>query len=133
MTKPPTTCTPTACPHEGNHGGDCAILMLMGTAGCQVSLLITGRGHTCGVSISPTVKITGNPRTYECLRDDIDINAGKLLTGEKNMEEMTDELLAYIADVCRGKPTNAELLGHRENEMWSISQDASVCPSGSCM
>jgi altronate hydrolase len=120
---------PHRLPHEGNHGGDCAILMLMGTAGCQVSLLITGRGHTCGVSVSPTVKITGNPRTFERMQDDIDINASKLLTGEKNMEQMTDELLEYVADVCRGKLTNAERLGHRENEMWSISQDTSATGS----
>jgi altronate dehydratase large subunit len=87
-----------------------------------VNLLITGRGHCCGTGISPTIKITGNPRTYAIMNDDIDINAGQLLTGEKTMEEMTDELLEFIIDVCRGKAANADRLGHRENEMWSVAQ-----------
>ena len=110
-------------PGEGNQGGDCAILMLMGTAGCQVSYLITGRGHTCGVGISPTIKLTGNPRTFAAMQDDIDFNAGRLLQGEKSMEALTDELLTYTAEVCRGRLTHAERHGHRENEMWSVSQE----------
>ena len=109
-------------PNESNKGGDCAVIMLMNTAGCQVNLLITGRGHCCGTGISPTIKITGNPRTYAKMSDDIDINAGQLLTGEKTMKEMTDELLECIIDVCRGKAANADRLGHRENEMWSVAQ-----------
>jgi altronate hydrolase len=114
-------------PGEGNQGGDCAILMLMGTAGCQVSYLITGRGHTCGVGVSPTIKITGNSRTFAAMDDDIDINAGQLLTGEKSMEELTEDLIAYTAEICRGRLTHAERHGHKENEIWSIAQEPITC------
>jgi altronate hydrolase len=59
--------------HEGNQGGDSAILMLMNTVGTQLNLLITGRGHTCGTGLAPTIKITANPQTYENMPDDIDL------------------------------------------------------------
>ncbi len=114
-------------PEEGNRGGDCAVMMLMGASGCQVSLLITGRGHVCGIGPSPTLKLTGNPRTYAAMREDIDFDASRLLTGEAGMAELTEELLERIAAVCAGERTLAERLGHRENEMWSVSQDHWDC------
>ena len=123
---------PHRIPAEGNQGGDCAILMLMGTAGCQISCLVTGRGHTCGVGLSPTIKITGNPRTFAAMDDDIDVNAGRLLTGETSMEELTEELLEYTAEVCRGRLTHAERHGHRENEMWSVAQEPVAPESDIC-
>ena len=118
---------PRRFPNECNQGGDCAVLMAMGTAGAHISYLTTGCGHVCGIGISPTIKITGNPRTFNMLIDDIDINASKVLTGEKTMEEMTDELLQYTINICKGAPTHADRHGHKENEMWSIAQDDVAC------
>ncbi|SBW07798.1 D-galactarate dehydratase/altronate hydrolase domain protein [uncultured delta proteobacterium] len=114
--------------HEGNQGGDCAVLMLMNAAGCHMNYLVTGRGHVCGVGISPTLKITGNPDTYDKLRDDIDFSAGPLLTGELSIEAMRDRLLEHTARICRGQPTLADAQGHRENEMWSVAQAAGCTP-----
>ena len=73
-------------PHEGNPGGDAAILMLLNSAGCHLNLLITGRGHTCGTGIAPTIKITGNPVTYERMKEDIDFNAGRALERLETMD-----------------------------------------------
>jgi altronate dehydratase large subunit len=49
--------------------------------------------------------------------DDIDINAGQLLTGEKTQKEMTEELLQYVISLCNGEKTKAEKLGHHEGEI----------------
>ena len=110
--------------HEGNQGGDAAILMLLNTTGTHLNLLITGRGHTCGTGIAPTVKMTANPQVYARMFDDIDFNAAPVLDGSRSMDEMCDELQCLVEAVCSGQDTNADRLGHRENEIWSVPQDA---------
>jgi altronate hydrolase len=108
--------------HEGNQGGDCAVMMLMNTVGTQVNLLITGRGHTCGTGIAPTIKITGNAQTYNMMSDDIDYCANSVLTEGKKLTDAADELMETIIGVCQGKNPHADRLGHRENEIWSVAQ-----------
>lgn len=84
------------------------------SSGAQVILFITGRGSVIGCPISPLIKITGNPDTFEKMRDDIDINAGKILNGELTFEEAADELQDLVIRVCKGEKTKSEALEHRE-------------------
>ena len=114
---------PYRLPHEGNPGGDAAILMLLNTAGCHLNFLITGRGHTCGTGIAPTIKVTANAEVYQRMQRDIDFDASPILQGTETMEETCDRLEALMYEVCRGKPTFSDALDHRENEIWSIAQD----------
>lgn len=106
------------------YGGDAYSMMDLITLGTHFNLLVTGRGHTVSNPIAPTLKITGNPKTYEKLKDDIDINAGKLLLGESTMEEMEKELLDYIIHLCNGGKTLGEKHGHREAEFVNGYQDS---------
>ncbi len=96
---------------------DASDLMDTISTGTLLNLLVTGRGHVQGTPIAPTIKITGNPKTYEALPDDIDVNGGKLLLGVCTQEEIEKELLELVQAVCAGKKTKAELLGHQECEM----------------
>ena len=64
------------------------------SVGSQILLFVTGRGSVIGSPVAPLVKITGNSETYRNLPDDIDFNAGRLLTGERTLDELGDELLA---------------------------------------
>ena len=109
--------------HEGNQGGDAAILMLMNTAGAHLNLLITGRGHTCGTGIAPTIKMTANPEVYARMSEDVDFSAAPVLDGSRSIEEMCDELRRLVEAICAGRDTNADRLGHRENEIWSVPQE----------
>ncbi len=104
-------------------GGDAYSMMDLITLGTHFNLLVTGRGHTVNNPIAPTLKITGNPKTYEKLKDDIDINAGKLLLGVSTMEEMKKELLDYIIRLCNGGKTLGEKHGHCEAEFVNGYQD----------
>jgi len=97
--------------------------MLLNSAGCHLNLLITGRGHTCGTGIAPTVKVTANAEVYERMRRDIDFDASPVLRDLETMEEACDRLESLIYAVCAGKPTLADQLDHRENEIWSIPQE----------
>jgi altronate dehydratase large subunit len=84
------------------------------SSGAQIILFVTGRGSVIGSPISPLIKITGNPYTFEKMADDMDVNAGKVLTGELSFEEATDELGDLVVRVCRGERTKSEVLGHGE-------------------
>jgi altronate dehydratase large subunit len=48
------------------------------------------------------------------MRENIDVNAGKVLTGERTMDEMGNEIYSEIIAVASGKLCKAEILGHDE-------------------
>jgi altronate hydrolase len=83
-------------------------------AGSHIVLFITGRGSVIGSPVAPLVKITGNSETYRNMTDDIDFNAGRLLSGERTLDELGDELRDLVVDVASGALTKPESLGHRE-------------------
>ena len=83
-------------------------------AGAQIVCFPTGRGTPSGFPGVPVIKITGNPRTFEKMNENIDINAGKVLTGESTLEELGREVFAEILAVASGKLCKAEILGHDE-------------------
>ncbi|MEM9420679.1 MAG: UxaA family hydrolase [Planctomycetota bacterium] len=82
--------------------------------GAQIVLFVTGRGSVIGSPIAPLIKITGNTQTYEKLKEDMDFNAGTVLTGEKSLAESAAELKRLIRRVASGEPSKPEALGHRE-------------------
>ena len=96
---------------------DAGALMNMITLGCQVCLLSTGRGHVIGTPIAPTIKLTGNSKTFESMQDDLDFDAHELLLNRNCMPIMRERFLTLLFDVCCGKKTKAEKLGHYEYEM----------------
>jgi len=99
-------------------------------AGSHVVLFITGRGSVIGSPISPIVKITGNSETYSKMTGDIDFNAGRLLTGERTLDELGGELLGLVVDVARGTLTKPERLGHREYFITYKHQDTPALEVG---
>ena len=82
--------------------------------GCQILCFTTGAGSPVGSPITPVIKITGNPHTYETMNDNIDISAGGILQGEKSIREMGKNIFCEIMAVASGKWTKAEILGCRE-------------------
>ncbi|MEX2092866.1 MAG: UxaA family hydrolase, partial [Pirellulales bacterium] len=105
-------------PHFMQHGytnpNDTEGIMDLISVGSQILLFVTGRGSVIGSPVAPLVKITGNAETYRNLSDDVDFNAGRLLTGESTLDQLGDELLAMTVETARGTLTKPERLGHRE-------------------
>ena len=89
-------------------------LMALISCGCHLVFLVTGRGSVVGSAVAPTFKITGNTKTYESMKDDMDFNAGPCISGEKTLDEMALHLLKDVISICKGKETKAEILGHKE-------------------
>ena len=95
-------------------GQDIDSITGMVAGGAQIIVFSTGRGTPTGSPIAPVIKITGNTETYNKIIDNIDINAGKIITDGVSLEDMGKELYDMIINVCNGGYTKAEALGHRE-------------------
>jgi altronate hydrolase len=89
-------------------------LMDLISVGSQVVLFVTGRGSVIGSPIAPLVKITGNSATFRALEDDMDFDAGRVLSGELSLADAGRELATLVAAVASGQPSKPERLGHRE-------------------
>ncbi|MDO3381229.1 UxaA family hydrolase [Gilvimarinus algae] len=93
---------------------DNAEIVEMIACGCHLTLFTTGRGSVVGSAISPVIKICANPETYERLSEDMDINAGKILTGQASLDELGEEIYRRVFAVAGGERSLSEALGHQE-------------------
>ena len=103
-------------------------LMDLISCGCQLVFLVTGRGSVVGSAVAPCVKITGNAETFARMSGDLDFDASPALTGACGMDALAARLMALVTDICRGTPSRAEALGHREYYIPYKYQDR----TGSC-
>src|SRR4051812_10018332 len=84
------------------------------SGGSQLVLFVTGRGSVIGSPVAPLVKVTGNSKTYRRMIDDMDFDAGRVLSGELTLQQAAEALRDLIVRVARGEPSKPEALGHRE-------------------
>lgn len=89
-------------------GREPEILTGMAATGAQFMCFSTGRGAPQGFPSMPVIKICGNPNTYEKMKNDMDINAGLIITGEKTIEEVGEEVFTKILCVLNGEMTKNE-------------------------
>lgn len=83
-------------------------------SGAHCVLFTTGRGSVVGSAISPVIKVCANPDTYKKMKEDMDINAGKILTGETSLDDMGNEIFDKIVSLACGEESCSESLGHQE-------------------
>ncbi len=97
--------------------------------GSHIILFVTGRGSVVGSPISPVVKICANPATYQNMKEDMDINAGKVISGEADLSTVSDEIFTMIGEIAAGEKTASERLGHQEFVLLykSFSPSGPVC------
>src|SRR4029077_16472978 len=82
--------------------------------GSHVVLFSTGRGSVVGSAISPGIKICANPDTFRRLSEDMDVRAGRILSGEASLEDVGAEIVGLVEAVGAGQHTKSEELGHQE-------------------
>jgi len=95
-------------------GQDVESITGMIAGGAQLIAFTTGQGTPVGSAIAPVIKITGNPRTYRTMRENIDINAGTIIDGKETIEQVGKKIFNEIIRVASGKRTKAESLGYHE-------------------
>lgn len=105
---------------------DNAEIMEMAACGCQLVLYTTGCGSVAGSAISPVIKICSNPKTYRHMKDDMDINAGAIVTNGLTFDNVRSHILQCIEQTASGIPTQSEALGHREYTL--VYKQFNGCP-----
>lgn len=91
-------------------------------SGCNVVVFTTGRGSAFGSKPAPTIKLCSNTETYDRQSGDMDINAGRILSDHKSIEEIGIEIYETILRVASGERTKSEVLGVGNYEFvpWQI-------------
>ncbi len=96
-------------------GREIELLSGMAVAGAQVILFSTGRGAPQGFPVVPVIKICGNPITYDRMSNDMDINAGKVVTGEKSIEEVGEAVFELMLQVASGQTSKGEAIKYTKS------------------
>jgi altronate dehydratase large subunit len=79
-------------------------------SGSQLVFFSTGRGTPAGFPALPVIKVASNSRTYEAMKDDMDVNAGSLVEG-KPLDGLRAEMIDLMIRVINGEKTKAEVNG----------------------
>jgi altronate hydrolase len=93
----------------------------MVAGGCNVVAFTTGRGSCLGFKPAPCIKIASNTPLYEAMKDDMDVDAGVMLSGV-SMRDVALYIFEEILAVASGKRTKSELqdLGEEEFAPWVV-------------
>lgn len=89
---------------------------ITGEVGCgaQIVIFTTGRGTPTGFPFVPVVKVTGNEDTFNRMRENMDVNAGDVITRGVLLQDKGKEIYDYVLKVAGGYKTKAEALKHDE-------------------
>jgi altronate hydrolase len=88
-------------------------------SGASVVLFTTGLGTPTGNPIAPVVKIATNSELAGRMADIIDLDAGPIISGQKTVEEMGQDVLELVIRVASGEArTKAELLAQDDFIPW---------------
>ena len=101
-------------------GYDPASLTGLAAGGSNVIVFTTGRGSAIGFPTVPVIKVATNTNMYKRMRDNMDINAGRIADGEATVPGIGKEIFDMILRVASGERTCAEILGHQEFVPWRI-------------
>ena len=97
-------------------GSDIFSLTAMAAGGAQMIAFTTGRGSPAGFPIVPVIKIATQTRLYRNMIDDMDLDAGCILTGT-SIAQAGQSLIDTLGRVAGGESTKAE---RNANEMFAI-------------
>ena len=101
-------------------GYDPVSLAGLAAGGCNLIAFTTGRGSAIGFPTIPVVKIATNTTMFNRMRDNMDINAGRIADGEAGVQQVGQEIFDLVLEAASGRRTKAERLGHKEFVPWRI-------------
>ncbi|MDF2501948.1 MAG: galactarate dehydratase [Anaerosporomusa subterranea] len=79
----------------------CGTLQL--ASGMHLQVFTTGRGTPYGLAVAPVIKVSSRSSLAEQWHDLIDVDAGRIATGEASIEEVGWEIFRLIIDVASGR------------------------------
>ncbi|WP_371366132.1 Altronate dehydratase [Sporomusa rhizae] len=102
-------------------GNDIEQLSGMVAGGCNICVFTTGRGTPTGSAVTPTIKLASNSAVFNSMNDSIDLNAGTVIEGTKNIQEVGEEILDFIVAVSNGQLTKAEINRQNDFSIWRLA------------
>ncbi len=94
-------------------GNDLVAATALAASGAHLVLFSTGRGTPFACPV-PTVKISSNTPLAEKKSGWIDFNAGRLLSEQMSLQDLSSELLELVLEVASGKPVKSESNGFHD-------------------
>ena len=90
--------------------------------GANLIAFTTGRGSCFGAKPTPSIKLATNSSLYKKMYEDMDINCGLVIDGDKDIEEMGKIIFEEFISFASGKKTKSEILnlGRHEFAPWQI-------------
>jgi altronate hydrolase len=85
-------------------------------SGANMICFTTGRGSMFGSKPAPTIKLASNTPMFVRLQEDMDINCGLVIDGERSVQEMGQDIFEHILQAASGHRTKSELLGLGDHE-----------------
>jgi len=85
-------------------------------SGANLICFTTGRGSMFGSKPAPTIKLASNTPMFIRLEEDMDINCGKVIDGDRTVDEMGQEIFLEILKHASGEKTKSEALGLGDHE-----------------
>ena len=91
-------------------------------SGSNIVCFTTGRGSCFGFKPAPSLKIATNTNMYNKLEEDMDINAGVIMDGESDIQQIGERIFNNIIDTASGNLTKSEINGYGDDEFnpWII-------------
>lgn len=74
-------------------------------SGATLILFTTGLGTPTGNPVCPVIKVASNTKLAMKMKDIIDIDTGAIISGEKNIQQMGEEILEFCIKVASGEIT----------------------------
>ena len=100
-------------------GNDVECTTALVGSGSNIVLFTTGLGTPTGNPVVPVIKIASNTALVEKMPDIIDFNTGGIISGDKTINEVADELLEHIIKVASGEiKTKAQILNQNDFIPW---------------
>ncbi|MGW6280807.1 UxaA family hydrolase [Kribbella sp. NPDC055071] len=86
-------------------------------SGCNLIFFTTGNGSITNFPFVPTLKFVTTSARYERLHAEMDVDAGRYLTGT-SMAELTADTFDLTIRVASGEPSAGERAGHSQVSIW---------------
>ncbi|MDP2085096.1 MAG: altronate dehydratase family protein [Gemmobacter sp.] len=91
-------------------------------SGCTLIAFTTGRGSAFGAKPAPSMKISSNSDMYARMTDDMDLDAGRIVSGGASIETVGREIYEMWLRQASGEATKSEAqgLGDFEFVPWQV-------------
>ena len=94
----------------------------MVAGGANVVCFTTGRGSVFGCKPTPSLKLATNSDMYSRMYEDMDINCGRVVDGEEDIDSLGREIFELILRTASGEPSKSEAFGFGDEEFvpWQV-------------